>query len=97
MELSVHDLTPQDYLGFVGVAFVVVTYLLSQIGRMDSTRQLYPALNAIGALMILVSLFHRPNPPSIVIEFFWLVISLIGLARSLLKSSASKASRQSKH
>lgn len=78
-------LTVPDFLGFAGVAFVVVTYFLSQIGRMDSTRPLYPALNAIGALMILVSLANRPNPASIVIEFFWLAISIVGLVRIALR------------
>lgn len=72
-----------DLIGYVGVGLVVGTYFLSQIGRMDSTRALYPALNAAGALMILVSLYYRPNPPSIVIEFFWLGISLIGVIRAL--------------
>lgn len=77
--------TGPDLIGYVGVAFVVVTYFLSQIGRMDATRPLYPALNALGALMILISLANRPNPASIVIEFFWLVISIVGLVRIALK------------
>ncbi len=76
-------LSAPDLIGYVGVAFVVVTYFLSQIGRMDATRPLYPALNAIGAVMILVSLYYRPNPPSVVIEGFWLVISVVGLVRAL--------------
>ncbi len=76
-----------DVIGYGGVALVVGTYFLSQIGKMDSTRMLYPALNAAGAVMILVSLFHRPNPPSIVIEFFWLAISIVGVARALLKKN----------
>ena len=80
-------LTVPDIVGYVGVALVVVTYFLSQIGRMDATRALYPGLNAIGALMILVSLYYRPNPPSVVIEFFWLAISIVGLARVLLKKN----------
>jgi hypothetical protein len=79
-----------DLVGYAGVALVVVTYFLSQIGRMDATRTLYPALNALGALMILVSLFFRPNPPSIVIEFFWLLISLVGIVRTLIKKGAIK-------
>ncbi|MDZ7626976.1 MAG: hypothetical protein U5J99_01060 [Parvularculaceae bacterium] len=76
-------LTIPDLAGYVGVAFVVGTYFLSQIGRMEVRRPLYPALNAIGAVMILWSLYHRPNPPSIVIEFFWLGISVIGLIRAM--------------
>jgi len=83
-------LTVPDIVGYVGVALVVVTYFLSQIGRMDATRALYPGLNAIGALMILVSLYFRPNPPSVVIEFFWLAISIVGLARVLMKKFGVK-------
>jgi len=82
-------LTTPDLVGYVGVSLVVVTYFLSQVGRMNSSRPLYPALNAIGAVMILVSLFYRPNPPSVVIEGFWLVISVVGLVRSLMKKRAA--------
>ncbi|MCB2113264.1 MAG: hypothetical protein R3C42_05615 [Parvularculaceae bacterium] len=76
-------LTVPDVVGLIGVALVVVTYFLSQIGKMNTTRALYPGLNAIGAAMILVSLYFRPNPPSVVIELFWLAISIVGLARAL--------------
>jgi uncharacterized membrane protein YkvI len=87
-------LTIPDLVGYVGVAFVVITYFLSQVGKMDSTRALYPGLNAIGALMILVSLYFRPNPPSVVIEFFWLAISLVGLVRALIKRNGVKSQAQ---
>lgn len=79
-----------DIIGYGGVGLVVVTYFLSQIGRMESTRPLYPALNAAGALMILLSLYFRPNPPSIVIEIFWLAISLVGFVRSLARGGAAR-------
>jgi hypothetical protein len=75
-----------DLVGFAGVGLIVATYFLSQIGRMRTTAPLYPAINGAGALLILYSLYHRPNPPSIVIEVFWLIISIIGLARALMKS-----------
>ena len=80
--------TLPDIIGYGGVILVVGTYFLSQIGRMDVNRALYPALNALGAVMILYSLYHRPNPPSIVIEFFWLLISVVGLLRALTKERA---------
>lgn len=76
--------TAPDIVGFVGVSFVVGTYLLTQLGRMDNQRPLYPALNALGALMILFSLIHSFNLASFVIESFWLAISLTGLVRSLI-------------
>jgi Na+-transporting NADH:ubiquinone oxidoreductase subunit NqrB len=78
-------MTWQDLVGFIGVAFVVVTYFLSQVGRMETAAPLYPALNALGAALILFSLAFTFNAASVVIETFWLVISLIGLVRSLTK------------
>ena len=79
------SITVPDLVGFAGVACVVVTYFLSQVGRMAPNEPLYPAINAVGAVMILVSLYYRPNPPSVVIEFFWLAISIVGLMRSMKK------------
>jgi hypothetical protein len=87
--------TLPDIIGYGGVSLVVGTYFLSQIGRMDVNRALYPSLNALGAVMILHSLYHRPNPPSIVIEFFWLLISVVGLLRALTKQRA-RSRRQTK-
>ena len=76
-------LTVPDFIGYVGVAFVIVTYFLSQIGRMDATRPLYPLLNGVGAAMILYSLIFAFNAASVVVEGFWLLISAIGLVRAL--------------
>ncbi|MGE0407732.1 MAG: hypothetical protein AB7P23_00565 [Amphiplicatus sp.] len=72
-----------DLIGFIGVAFIVTTYFLSQLGKMQTTRPLYPALNGIGSLLILFSLCFTFNAASLVIELFWLAISSIGLVRSL--------------
>ena len=83
--------TVPDLLGYAGVGLVVVTYGLSQMGRMEVKRPLYPALNGVGALLILVSLYFRPNPPSVVIEFFWLAISVFGLIRALRNKSGARS------
>lgn len=76
------DIGGSDIVGLVGVSFIVGTYFLSQIGRMDVRRPLYPALNGCGAILILFSLSHSFNLASFVIELFWLAISAIGLARA---------------
>ena len=76
-----------DFVGFAGVSLVVGTYFLSQVGRMDVRQPLYPALNGVGALLILFSLSHTFNAASFVIEMFWLLISGVGLARALFFKS----------
>lgn len=77
------SLTIADLVGFAGVSCVVGTYFLSQIGRMDVKDWPYPAINGIGACLILYSLAHTFNAASAVIEVFWLLISIIGLVGSL--------------
>lgn len=82
---SAMDIGFPDIVGFVGVGFIVSTYFLSQVGRMDVTRPLYPGINALGALLILYSLYHSFNPASFVIEMFWLVISTLGFIRASMR------------
>ncbi len=78
------SLTPADLIGFVGVALVVGTYFLSQIGRMDASRLLYPLLNGIGAALIIFSLLFAFSAAAFVVEAFWLIISIVGVARALM-------------
>ena len=77
------QLVPSDIVGFAGVALVVGAYALSQMGRMETTRPAYPALNALGSGLILFSLVFSFNAASALIETLWLVVSLVGLFRAL--------------
>ena len=70
-----------DILGTLGVAIIILTYILLQIERVRSDQLIYSLLNAIGAALILVSLYFDFNFPSVVVEFFWLVISLFGIGK----------------
>ena len=76
-----------DILGTLGVAIIIVTYTLLQLGRLASDRLAYSLLNAAGAAFILVSLYFSFNFPAFVVEFFWLLISLLGIGRYLLRRS----------
>ena len=46
-----------DFLGAIGVGFIVVMYVLLQLGRTDPNRPIFSILNAIGAAFILISLY----------------------------------------
>ena len=74
-----------DILGTVGVAVIVLTYVLLQLERIRSDQLSYSLLNAAGALLILISLFYTFNLPSFIVEFFWLLISLFGIAKYLFR------------
>ena len=74
-----------DIVGTLGVAVIIVTYVLLQIERVRSDQLIYSLLNAIGAALILISLYFDFNLPSVVVEAFWLVISLFGIGKWILK------------
>ena len=70
-----------NILGSAGVTVIIVTYVLLQTERLRSDQLLYSLLNAIGAVLILISLYFEFNFPSFVVEFFWLLISLFGVGK----------------
>ena len=77
-----------DILGTLGVAIIIVTYVLLQIERVRSDQLSYSLLNAIGASLILLSLYFNFNFPAFFVEFFWLLISLFGIGKYLVRRKA---------
>ena len=70
-----------DILGTLGVGVIILAYILLQFGRLRSEQLSYSIMNAVGATLILISLYYSFNFPSFVVEFFWLIISLFGIAK----------------
>lgn len=82
MNLEWHDL-----LGTIGVIIILSTYLALQLSRINAQRLAYSVLNAIGASLILVSLFFDFNLSAFIIEATWVVISVFGVIVSLKRQS----------
>ena len=76
-----------DLVGSIGVAIIILTYVALQLEKIRSERLLYSVLNAAGACLIIISLFYNFNFPAFIVEFFWLLISLFGIAKYFLKKS----------
>jgi len=72
-----------DIAGLIGVVLIVVAYLLLQLGRLPSSAPSYSLLNAIGAFLVMASLWFDFNLSAFLMEVFWLLISLYGLANPL--------------
>jgi hypothetical protein len=70
-----------DIVGTLGVAIIVLTYVMLTIERVRSDQLIYSVLNGLGAALILVSLYFEFNFPSLVVESFWLLISLFGIGK----------------
>jgi chromate transport protein ChrA len=76
-----------DFVGTVGTAVIIVTYILLQTERIKSSSLVYSLLNAVGAAMIIVSLLFSFNFSAFMVEFFWLLISLFGIVKFFLQKS----------
>lgn len=72
---------PMDIVGNIGVVVLVLTYLMLQLNRLSPAGLAYSVLNAVGAGLIVVSLLFDFNLSALVIEVFWVLISLIGIYR----------------
>ncbi len=79
-----------DVLGNIGVFLIIFTYFLLQIRKLSSKGLSYSALNALGASLIIVSLFFDFNLSAFILESFWVMISLIGISRFYLRRRAGK-------
>ena len=73
-----------DLVGNVGVLLMVIAYLLLQLEKLSSSAVSYLLLNATGAVLVLISLKFRFNLSAFLMEAFWLLISLYGLAKPLM-------------
>ena len=74
-----------DFIGIVGVFTIILTYVLLQIGKIRSESLLYSVLNAVGASLIIISFRYKFNFSAFIVEFFWVLISLYGIAKYFLK------------
>jgi hypothetical protein len=68
-----------DVVGLLGVGAILVAYALLQAGRWAARDLAYSVLNAVGAALVLCSLWFEFNLSAAVIEGFWLAISGYGI------------------
>jgi len=73
-----------DVAGFVGVFLIVIAYLLLQLDKLPSSSLSFSLMNAAGSLLIILSLLFKFNVSAFLIEVFWFLISLLGLAKWLI-------------
>ena len=78
-----------DLIGLTGVALLIITYALLQFDRIDPKGFWYSFNNLIVAILVTVSLVYTPNLASLVIEFFWFIISLYGIVAYLRRKKSN--------
>jgi len=83
-----------DIIGLTGVICIVVSYLLIQIGYLQTQSIRYSLYNGIGAFFVLISLLYNFNLSAFIVELFWLLISLFGIIRYFQKTIGLKSSKE---
>jgi paired small multidrug resistance pump len=78
-----------DILGTTGVGFIVVMYVMLQTERIDPRRMAFSIFNAVGSILILISLAYEFNFSAVLIEGVWLIVSVYGLWRAWRKHHAA--------
>ena len=90
-------ITVPDAIGALGAAAIVAAYFLLQLGRIKPDSPAFSAANAAGAAAIIFSLVYSFNLSAMIIEVFWLVISLFGLLRAVRLRRNKSGSPQAQH
>lgn len=83
------DLEWHDAVGSLGVALILIAYLLLQLSRLRAEALSYSLLNWIGAALVLASLSREFNLAAAVLESVWLVISSLGIAAWFMRRRGS--------
>ncbi|AXT27626.1 hypothetical protein D1823_14210 [Ruegeria sp. AD91A] len=73
------SLTIVDAIGSFGALIVVAAYFATQMRMMNSDDLAFPVINLLGSVLIVYSLLQNFNLASMLIEGFWIVISIIGI------------------
>ena len=69
--------------GIFGAGCFIFSYFATLQEWLAPTDWRFPAINLLGASLVLLSLISAWNLPSVVLECFWGVISVYGLVRAV--------------
>lgn len=78
-----------DIVGVSGVILVTLMYFLLQIRRVNPDKLLFSVVNALGSVLIIFSLWFNWNLSSVIMEGFWLSISVYGSIKSVRSAQES--------
>ena len=78
---ALSSLTYVDLIGSAGTLIVVTAYLATQLRLLTSSDLNFPLVNLIGSMLICCSLYTHFNLSSVLMEVFWISISLVGIAK----------------
>jgi hypothetical protein len=76
-------MTTTDWIGSLGVFMILLAYFCNTFKLLSSRSPHFYSLNAVGATLACLTSYLLAYWPFVVLQGIWVVISVIGLARSL--------------
>ena len=70
-----------DAAGWIGVAALLVAYVLVSAKKLAGDSTVYQLLNLLGAALLIVNSFYYGAYPSVSINVVWIGIAILTLAR----------------
>ena len=80
---------PFTLCGIAGAGCFIFSYFGTLQGWLAPEGWRFPAVNLLGASLVLMSLLVAWNLPSVILECFWGVISLYGLGRAIVRRAGA--------
>jgi hypothetical protein len=68
-----------DWIGFTGVAILLLAFLLNLLKRISSNSLLYILMNIVGAGLACLASWLINYVPFVILEASWTVVSLVAL------------------
>lgn len=79
------NLLLSDWIGFIGVAVLLIAFLLNLFNKIDRNSAAYIIMNITGAAMACLASWMIRYIPFVILEATWTVVSLIALIGYLQK------------
>jgi hypothetical protein len=71
-----------DWIGFIGVAILLLAFLLNLLGRITQTSFPYLIMNVLGAGLACIASILIHYIPFVILEGTWTLVSLYALIKS---------------
>lgn len=68
-----------DWTGFVGVAILLIAFLLNILGKIERNKLTYIIMNIVGAGLACLASWMINYLPFVILEATWTVVSIIAL------------------
>lgn len=73
------NLSLSDWTGFIGVAMLLIAFLLNLLNKIDKNSLAYILMNVIGAGMACLASWMINYVPFIILEATWTLVSVLAL------------------